>query len=60
MNRSSSPTASRSCCSVQAAFGLAVRSQWTIRRLWCSIATNTYSRRKIAATATKKSQAMIP
>jgi hypothetical protein len=39
--RSSSPAASRSCCSVQAALGWAVTLQWISRRLQCSITTNT-------------------
>ena len=33
--------------------------QWIKRRLRCSMITNTYNRRKVAVTATKKSQAMI-
>jgi hypothetical protein len=43
--RSSYPTVSRSCCSVQAALGWAVTLQWINRQLRCSMTTKTYSTR---------------
>src|SRR4029077_8489848 len=49
--------ASRNCCKVQAAVGWAVTLQCRMRRLPTSITTNTYSTRKPAVMATKKSAA---
>ena len=49
----------RNCCSVQSALGCAVTFTCAKRRVPCSMTTNTYSIRKPAVTATKKSQARI-
>src|SRR4029077_9137499 len=51
--------ASRNCCKVQAAVGWAVTLHCRMRRLPTSITTNTYSTRKPAVMATRKSAATM-
>jgi hypothetical protein len=58
--RSSPPTTSLNCCSVQSAVGCAVTFTCARRRVPCSMTTNTYSVRNVAVTATKKSHARMP